>query len=267
MRSLAEPGHHEVLGLGHQQLDVCDRDATMAAITTFAPDAIIHAAAWTDVDGCEGDPERAFRANALATRNVVEAARIAGARVTYISTDYVFDGTKADPYHEWDGTGPLSVYGRSKLAGERELDPSSLVIRTSWLFGTGGGSFVKTVLRLAREERPLRFVDDQRGHPTNAADLAPAVVRLTAARWSGVVHVTNQGPATWFELARDVLTAGGFDAARAEPITTSELEPSRPAPRPTSSVLDNAVLRLRGEVLLPHYRDTLEPLVKELLSP
>jgi dTDP-4-dehydrorhamnose reductase len=266
MRSLAEPGHHEVLGLGHQQLDVCDRDATMAAITTFAPDAIIHAAAWTDVDGCEGDPERAFRANALATRNVVEAARIAGARVTYISTDYVFDGTKADPYHEWDATGPLSVYGRSKLAGERELDPSSLVIRTSWLFGAGGGSFVKTVLRLAREERPLRFVEDQRGHPTNAADLAPAVVRLTAARWSGVVHVTNQGPATWFELARDVLTAGGFDAARAEPITTSELEPPRPAPRPASSVLDNAVLRLRGEVLLPHYRDTLEPLVKELLS-
>jgi dTDP-4-dehydrorhamnose reductase len=221
----------------------------------------------TAVDDCESKIDLAYAVNALAVRHLAEGCRAVGAHLATISTDYVFDGTKVDPYHEWDGTGPLSVYGRSKLAGERELDPSSLVIRTSWLFGTGGGSFVKTVLRLAREERPLRFVDDQRGHPTNAADLAPAVVRLTAARWSGVVHVTNQGPATWFELARDVLTAGGFDAARAEPITTSELEPSRPAPRPTSSVLDNAVLRLRGEVLLPHYRDTLEPLVKELLSP
>ena len=255
-----------VLAARHEQLDVADRDAVIQACDVFGPDVIVHAGAWTDVDGCEGDPDRAHRVNALGTRHVAEGARLVGARVCYVSTDYVFDGRAGPPYTEWDEPGPISVYGRSKLGGERELGPEALILRTSWLYGRHGHNMVKTLLRLAAERERLAFVDDQHGSPTNAGDLAGMVRTLVVARRTGLFHVTNQGATTWFGLARAVFGYAGLDPARVEPVSTEALGPARPAPRPAYSVLDNAGLRLSGVPLLPDWHDPLERLVKELVS-
>jgi len=256
---------HDVVAADHAALDVTEREAVLAAVTTLRPDAIVHAGAWTAVDACESDPDRAFRVNALGTRHVADAARRVDARVVFFSTDYVFDGTKDGPYNEWDAPNPQSAYGRSKLAGERELaGADATIVRISWVCGFHGNNMVKTILRLASEHDTLRFVDDQVGHPTFARDAAAMVRRLVVERRSGLFHVTNQGPVSWFGFARAVLESAGDDPNRVEPIATSELDPPRPAPRPANSVLDNAALRLSGLPLLPHYRESLDRLVAEL---
>jgi dTDP-4-dehydrorhamnose reductase len=255
----------DVVAADRSELDVSDRDAVLATVTALEPDLVIHPAAWTAVDACEEDPDRAFAVNALGTRHVAEACRLAGAHVAYVSTDYVFDGTATAPYREWDTPNPLSVYGASKLAGERELSPGATIVRTSWVCGRTGPNMVKTVLRLASSTPgALRFVDDQRGSPTVAHDLAAKLVELALARRSGIFHVTNQGETTWFEFARTVLAAAGLDPGRVEPIATMDLDPPRPAPRPKNSVLDNSVLRLSGIELLPEWRDSVAALVVEL---
>ena len=187
-----------------------------------------------------------------------------GARVCYVSTDYVFDGTASSPYREWDDPNPRSVYGRSKLGGERELDPGSTLVRTSWVCGLNGRNFVKTVLRLADERDELTVVDDQHGCPTFTPDLAEMIRRLVVARLPGTFHVTNQGSTSWFGFAREILAAAGLDPGRVRPIPTAGLDPPRPAPRPANSVLDNAALRLSGLPLLPDYHEPLERMVKEL---
>ncbi|HEX4081348.1 MAG TPA: sugar nucleotide-binding protein, partial [Acidimicrobiales bacterium] len=181
-----------------------------------------------------------------------------------VSTDYVFDGRSPRPYVEWDGTNPLSTYGRSKLGGERECPPGSTIVRTSWVCGAHGANMVKTALRLAGGDGPLRFVDDQHGCPTFTADLAAAVVTLATDRRPGVHHVTNQGATTWFGFVRAVLAAAGHDGGRVEPIATADLAPPRPAPRPANSVLDNAALRLGALPLLPPWEDGLDRLVRVL---
>lgn len=247
-------------------LDVTNRDAVLSAVLTSQPDAIVHAAAWTDVDACESDPDRAWAVNALSTRHLAEAARLAQAHLCFVSTDYVFDGLASVPYTEWDATNPQSVYGRSKLGGEAELDPGHTVVRTSWLGGRHGSNFVKTMLRLAAGEGDVDVVADQQGCPTFTADLAPVIRRLVAGRVPGTFHVTNQRPTTWHELAVAVFTLAGQDPSRVRPVTTSELRPRRVAPRPAYSVLDNAALRLSGIPLLPDHAEPLERLVKELLS-
>jgi dTDP-4-dehydrorhamnose reductase len=264
---VAQAGGWDVVAAGHGQLDVAERAAVLAAVTTIRPDAIVHCAAWTNVDGCESDPERALLVNGLGTRNVAEAARRVGAHVVALSTDYVFDGTKPEPYVEWDATNPLSAYGRSKRAGELEIDPAWTLVRTSWVCGRHGPNMVKTVLRLASEHERLSFVDDQRGQPTFAEDLAAALRRFVVDRRPGVFHVTNQGAVSWFEFAQEVLRAAGQDPQRVTPITTAQLDPPRPAPRPANSVLDNAALRLAGEPLLPDFREPLDRLVRELTGP
>lgn len=263
-----EAAGDEVIACDRARLDVGDRDAVLGAIGSTAPDAVFHAAAWTAVDACEADADRALRINALGTRHVAEACRRVGAHLCYVSTDYVFDGTKPDPYDEWDRPNPQSVYGRSKWAGEHEVAVNcagATVARVSWLMGEHGHNMVKTILSLA--DRPeLAFVDDQRGCPTFTADLAPALRRLVARRIGGLFHVTNQGPVTWYEFAREVLEAAGRDPAKVRPIKTGELDPPRPAPRPANSVLDNAALRLSGLPLLPDHRDSLERLVRRLVA-
>lgn len=256
--------HHEVIGVDHAALDVGDRDAVMQAITGTKPDTIVHCAAYTAVDACEGDPDRAYRVNALGNRYIAEAARVVGAHVLAVSTDYVFDGTKRDPYVEWDTPNPQSVYGRSKLGGEIEAGPDATIMRTSWVCGQHGGNMVKTILRLAGEHDTLTFVDDQRGHPSFADDLAVMIHRLVVERRPGVFHVTNQGAVSWFEFASTVLAAAGLDPGRVRPISTSDLKPPRPAPRPKNSVLDNAALRLGGIDLLPDFHEPLFRLVRAL---
>ncbi len=255
---------HEVIAADRNLLDITNRDEVFQVVTTTQPDAIVNAAAWTAVDACESDPERAFLVNALSTRFIGEAARLVTAHLCHISTDYVFDGTKASPYFEWDEPNPRSVYGHSKLAGERELGPEATIVRTSWVCGRYGSNMVKTILRLAGEHDKLSFVNDQIGHPTFADDLATAIRRLVIDRRAGLFHVTNQGQCSWYEFAQAVLTASGADPLRVSPIATADLQPARPAPRPANSVLDNAAMRISGLPLLPHYNETLERLVKEL---
>lgn len=254
----------EVIAARHADLDVSQRAMVMEAMVGLRPDVVIHAAAWTAVDECEAHPDRAWAVNALGTRHVAEGARRVGAHVCYVSTDYVFDGRSTRPYTEWDQPNPLSVYGRSKLGGEAEVDPTSTVVRTSWLYGRRGGGFVGSVLRMARAGAALAFVDDQLGSPTNAADLAPAIRALATDHCPGLFHLTNQGATTRYGLAQAVLAAAGLDPEQARPISTGALEPPRPAPRPAYSVLDNAAWRLSGLEPLPVWQDSLDPLVREL---
>jgi dTDP-4-dehydrorhamnose reductase len=202
--------------------------------------------------------------NALGTRHVVEAARLVRTRVCYVSSDYVFDGTATRPYHEWDTPNPMSVYGRSKLGGERELRPEDTLVRTSWVCGRHGKNFVRTVLNRAGAGQPLSVVDDQHGCPTFTEDLAAAICHLVLARLPGTYHVTNQGATTWYRFALDIVEAAGLDVGLVSPITTEELDPPRAARRPQFSVLDNAAFRLSGLPLLADYREPLARLVKDL---
>jgi dTDP-4-dehydrorhamnose reductase len=252
----------EVIGADRSLLDVTDRDAVLGTVGTLEPDVIMHLAAFTAVDACESQQDTAFAVNALGTRHVAEAARLTAAHLCYVSTDYVFDGTSPLPYTEWDRPNPLSVYGRSKLAGEQEAGPHSTIVRTSWVCGRYGANIVKTILRLLEGSDPLRFVDDQRGSPTVAGDLASTLVELALSRRAGVFHVTNQGVTSWYELARSVAGWAGHDPARVEPMATDPL--ARPAVRPQNSALDNAALRLSGLALLPPWQESVQALVHHL---
>jgi len=264
------PAVADVLSTDVDTLDVSDRLAVTEAVEAFRPDIVLHAGALTAVDACESDPDRAFAVNTLGTRHLTEAARRVGAHLVYVSTDYVFDGTLQRPYREWDRTNPQSIYGQSKLGGELEAvslgGDRTTVVRTAWVSGAHGANMVKTVLRLAMSggDGPLRFVDDQQGTPTFTADLAPAIVGLALDRRPGTFHVTNQGETTWFGFARAVLVSAGLDPRRVEAITTEQLDPPRPAPRPANSRLDNAALRLSGLGALPDWTDALDRLVRVL---
>lgn len=264
-----EAAGDDVHGFDHHALDVCSRDDVLGALTSLRPDAVIHCAAWTAVDACESDADRAWLTNALAVRWVAEGARSVGAHVVHVSTDYVFDGSKIGPYQEWDAPNPQSVYGFSKLGGETEALAAGIgaaVVRTSWVCGEYGNNMVKTILRLAAERPELAFVSDQIGHPTFCADLAPALRGLAADRRSGVHHLTNAGAVSWYEFARDVVAAAGRDPEMVRAIATADLQPPRPAPRPANSVLDNAVARLGGLTPMRDYRAPLAELVGRLLA-
>ena len=262
---LLEP-RHDVLGLDLHNCDISDRDAALGAVTEFVPELILHGAAFTAVDACETDPDTAYRVNALATRHLADGARRVGAHVVYVSTDYVFDGTKGSAYLEWDTPNPQSVYGRSKLGGEHEIDPGWTIARTSWVCGVHGNNMVKTVLKLAAERDTLSFVDDQFGHPTFAADLAGMLVRLGTARMPGLFHVTNAGAVSWYEFVREMFIAAGHDPDRVRPISSAELDPPRPAPRPAYSVLENFALRNSGIEPLRDFREALADTVARLTA-
>ena len=228
-------------------------------IGSFQADSVIHCAAYTDVDGCERDPEKAMRVNRDGTANVVAAS---DAFFVYVSTDYVFDGTKTTPYVESDTPNPLSMYGASKLAGEQEVDTTRhAIVRTSWVCG-GGGNLVRTIARLLNEtDQPLRFVTDQRSCVTYAADLATGLLGIARDRRPGVYHMTNQGALTAYELACAVARMSGNDETRVEPATTADLPP-RPAQRPANAVLGTEVLGT--DQLLPPWEDALPRLLANL---
>ena len=255
----------EVVAFDRAGLDVTDRDAVLAAIAEARPDAVLNAAAYTAVDACETNVELAHAVNATAVGHLADACAATNAHLVHVSTDYVFDGTLDRPYREDDATNPQSVYGRSKLAGEIAAGPDATIVRTSWVCSEHGNNMVKLVLRLAAEPgKTLAFVDDQRGHPTFTADLAPAVRRLAVERRSGTFHLTNAGAVSWYEFVREVLAAAGHDPERVRPIATAELDPPRPAPRPANSVLDNAAWRAAGHQPLRDFREPLAELVAAL---
>ena len=259
----------EVFALDRAGLDIRSRSAAHSAVTSLRPDAVINCAAWTAVDACEGDPDFALALNGMAVRWLAEASHRVGAHLVQVSTDYVFDGTLDRPYHEWDETDPQSVYGLTKLIGEKEalvLGSSATVVRTSWVCGRNGSNMVKTVMRLADAHSELSFVDDQIGHPTFTHDLAPVLRRLALDRLSGVVHATNQTACSWYQFAGEVVSAMGKDPAMVRPIATVDLLPVRPAPRPANSVLDNAVLRMAGFAPLRDFREPLRETVTALMD-
>jgi dTDP-4-dehydrorhamnose reductase len=259
------PGlQHDVLGTDIDTMPVDDRDAVLATFTAFRPELVLHGGAFTAVERCETEVDAAYAVNATGTRNVAEAAALVGAHVVYVSTDYVFDGTASRPYREWDIPCPTSIYGASKLGGERECRPGSTIVRTSWLCGAHGANMVVTALRLSNGEGDLHFVDDQHGSPTFTADLAPAIVTLGLDRRPGIFHVTNSGATTWWGFVRAVLAEAGGDPERVHPIGTLELDPPLLAPRPAYSVLDNMALRLAGLPALPDWQDALARLVPAL---
>ncbi len=257
------------------ELDVTDRNLVHQVMGAVRPEVVIHGGAWTNVDGCELDPQRAYEVNALGTRHVAHAAAAVGARVVYLSSDYVFDGRGTGlggggAYTEWDAPSPMSHYGRSKLGGEHEvqsiLGADATIVRASWVVGRFGNNFVKTMLRVAADptKTAVTVVDDQRGCPTFTADLAPMLRRLAVERVPGIFHVSNTGPVTWFDFARAIFAAGGFDPERVVAIPTSELHPPRPAPRPAVSVLDNAALRGCGFPAMPDWAPALQATVDAL---
>ena len=263
----AQKSGHEVIAASHNDLDITDISQVGRVVGEANVDAIIHAAAWTAVDACESDSQKAMAVNRDGTANIVSVAREYGARVIYISTDYVFDGTKSTPYIESDLPNPQSVYGASKLAGEQQIDlTTDQIVRISWVCGEHGANMVKTILRLAASNPTLTFVNDQIGSPTFTSDAAPAIVELATSSSAGIWHLTNQGSTSWFGFARDVLSAAGQDPNRVIATTTELLQPARPAKRPANSVLDNARMRQANLTMLDDYHIPLQRLVDVLAS-
>ncbi len=258
---------HEVTALGRPEWDLTTADAGKA-IADARPAWVVHAAALTDVDGCERDPARALLVNGEGTRRVAEACRAVEAGMLYVSTDYVFDGKKGAPYVETDAPAPVSAYGRSKLVGEEitcTLAPRSAIVRTSWLFGASGKNFVKTILDRARKGDSLRVVDDQIGSPTSARDLAEAMAQLLVRQLTGVYHLTNAGACSWYTFAGGILEAVGLTQTPLSPITTAAL--NRPAPRPAFSVLDNRAWAAAGMPPLRPWREALAAMLVSQESP
>jgi dTDP-4-dehydrorhamnose reductase len=264
--SQVAPGEFDVVALTHADLQIEDKDAVASAVGAALPDVVVHLAAYTAVDRAETEPELAWAVNATGTSNVATAADAAGAHLVYVSTDYVFDGTKRSAYLESDRTSPRSVYGETKLGGERACPPDSTIARISWVAGFHGRNIVRLAVDRALRGEPMRFVDDQRGCPSFAADLAAGLVTLVRERPAGIVHLTNAGSTTWFELVRAVVGAAGGDPGSVSAISTSQLDPQPLAPRPANSVLQPGRLLADGYDLLPAWEDAMHRLVAALVE-
>jgi dTDP-4-dehydrorhamnose reductase len=262
-------GGWDVTALGHRALDITDRALVRESIEAVRPDAVLNLAAQVDVGLCERDPAAAHRVNVLGVRHVAEACRLVGAHLCHVSSDYVFGGSGDHrPYVEDDAVAPLSVYGRTKRAGEIEAGEDATCVRTAWLSSAFGPNIVRSVLAQAADpQRELRYVDDQRGSPTVSDDLVGVLAVLVEERVPGIFHVTNQGSASWFEVARHVLAVAGEDPARITPTTGEAVEPLMSTLRPHYSVLDNAALRAAGIPLLPRWERAFADLVERLTAP
>jgi len=256
------PPDFEVAGVDIEEMDITNPDDVLSCFYLHHPDIVVHTAAMTDVEGCEVTPEEAFRVNAMGTQNIVAAAREFNAVLLYLSTDYVFDGAKPTPYLEFDQTGPINVYGMSKLMGEmtvREVLNKFFVVRTSWLIGPGK-NFVRTILNVAKERDELRVVDDQIGKPTFAHDLAHAIKALINTPFFGTYHITNSGETTWFKLAAKAVELAGLNT-KVVPIMTQEY-PTK-ARRPKNSSLANVGFEVRNLIQMPHWEDALKAYLRE----
>ncbi len=254
---------HKVIGLSRPELDLTSLESVRRAFRLADADLVVHCAAYTDVDGCELNPELAYRINALGTRFVALACREVGSALVYISTNCVFDGTQTRPYLEFDEPRPISVYGRTKLAGEREVQsilPSNYIVRTSWLFGLGGNNFPYKIYRAAQHSSSLDLVTDEIASPTYARDLARAVGALIETAAFGVYHLTNAGECSRFEFAAEVLRLLGLSAVRLRPIRLADY--SRPSRPPPYSTLANTAASALGIDLRP-WREALAAYLAE----
>lgn len=256
--------HHQAIGLNRKQLDVTDIARVSEVVQTIRPDVVIHAAACTHVDQAEQDPDIAYLINTYGTRNVTAAAQQMGAKMIYISTDYVFDGHSNIPYQEYDRVNPLNVYGKSKLAGEemvKTLSDRYFIVRTSWLFGKHRNNFVKTMLKLAEDQKEVSVVDDQLGSPTYSWDLACFLADLSESDKFGIYHASNSGACSWYEFAKAIFAEAGLET-NVIPISTAQI--ARPARRPAFSVLGHTAIRLNGFSDFRHWKDSVKSFIGEL---
>lgn len=266
----------EILGAGHEvvptdvtgdyrHLDITDTDQVMRTISEVRPDAVVHAAAYTDVDGCERDPDVAYRMNAFGTWNVATACARNDASLVYISTDFVFDGEKGEPYTEYDAVNPLGHYGASKLAGEthvRTVCSKHFIVRTAWLYGVHGKSFPRTMINLTKTRKEISVVADQIGSPTFTVDLARTIRDLLSTPLYGTYHATNSGSCSWCEFAAKTLALAGINDVEVKPIKAEEW-PS-PTRRPKYSVLRHRSLEYQGLDNLRPWEDALADFVSRL---
>jgi dTDP-4-dehydrorhamnose reductase len=253
----------EVLPTHRAELDLRETAATLAAVRAASPAVIIHTAGYTDVDRAEHEPEQAWAGNVLTTWNVATAARECGAVMVYVSSDFVFDGTKPEPYHEFDTPHPLNVYGQTKAAGEqlvRQLLDRYYIVRVAGLFGPQGRNFVQVILSRARAGEALRVVDDQVCARTYTFDLADALGELIQSPLYGTYHLTNAGASSWYEFARDIVAAAGLRGVTLEPVNSAGR--NAPARRPSQSVLDNRCWRLTGHAPLRPVSEALREYIR-----
>jgi len=234
-------GTHAVISLGKSELNITDKNEAEKIINQIRPKLIIHAAAYTAVDQCEINLKEAFEVNAVGTGYIAQAASKVGARMFYISTDYVFDGMKGSPYHEEDEPNPQTIYGMTKWLGEKFVRKynEGTIIRTSWLYGHEGENFVKTMLKLAKINKEIKVIDDQIGSPTYVNDLTDTIIQLFEKK-NGIYHVCNSGSCTWHEFAQAIFTLGGYNPNLVVPVKSKEY--GSLAPRPSYSVLGNNTL-------------------------
>lgn len=249
-------------------LDITNYDNVLNQFKVYKPDIVLHCAAYTNVDGCERDPDTAFRVNAYGTKCVACAAAEIGATLIVISTDFVFDGSLGRPYHEFDAPNPISHYGASKLAGELEAlrhCPKTYIVRTSWLYGLYGNNFPFTIIKRAKEMGELSVVADQWGTPTRTVDLINAIIRIIRQPLYGVYHVSNRGETSWFEFAKKTLELAGIENVKMHPLTSDECAQkfNTPTKRPRYSVLRHYMLELNGGDDLYEWQDALKLFLEE----
>ncbi|MCI2105460.1 MAG: dTDP-4-dehydrorhamnose reductase [Intestinimonas sp.] len=251
-------------GIGSAQLDITSETDVNAYLSSYRPDAVIHCAAYTAVDKAEDEPEQCFDVNEGGTGNLARSCREIGAKLLFLSSDYVFPGAGEQSYEITDSTGPLNVYGRSKLAAEQALRailPESFIVRTSWVFGKNSNNFVKTMLRLAERHDTLNVVSDQIGSPTYTADLAPLLCDMIATDKYGTYHATNEGLCSWADFAREIFRQDGKNVTVLS-VTTEEY--GAKAPRPANSRLSKKSLDDAGFQRLPEWKDALGRYLSEL---
>lgn len=262
--SLLKEQTWEVFGFGREELNITDEKQVSKKVLLIQPDIIIHTAAYTQVDQAESDEEAAFKVNAEGTKYLAQAAEAVGAKFCYVSTDYVFDGTKDTPYKADDQTNPQTVYGKSKLVGEQytqEYCSKSYIVRTSWVFGLYGNNFVKTMLRLAEENKELGIVHDQVGSPTYTTDLARFIISLVQTDKYGVYHGSNSGVCSWYEFAKEIFKQSNIEIV-INPLKTEDFP--RPAARPKYSVLDKGMIEENGFESLQNWKEALKDFLKKL---
>jgi dTDP-4-dehydrorhamnose reductase len=254
---------YEVFGYGRLELDITNQEHVDKLFTDIQPDIVIHSAAYTKVDLAESDVDTAYLVNSIGTRNIAVAAENIGSKLVYISTDYVFDGTGVEPYHEFIRTSPIGVYGKSKLRGEEfvsNFHNKYFIVRTSWVYGKYGNNFVKTMLKMANERDSLSVVHDQVGCPTYTFDLAACISELIKTSKYGVYHVSNSGMCSWYEFAKAIFEEAGLKV-QLNACTSKEFP--RPAPRPAYSVFDHMSLRLNGFKSMRHWKVALAEFIEK----
>lgn len=262
-RVLKEQGH-EVYSFGRNELDITDAHQVEALIKQVSPDVVVHTAAYTKVDQAEEEPDEAFRINAIGTRNVTVSTEKVGAKMIYISTDYVFSGKGEIPYNEFMPTEPINVYGQSKYAGEQfvqQLSSRFFILRTSWVYGQHGPNFVKTMLKLAETRTELNVVYDQVGSPTYTVDLAYFIEQIMKTDSFGVYHTSNTDYCSWYEFTQAIFAEAGLHHMVVNPVTSAEF--SRPAPRPANSRLDHMMIRINGLQDFRHWQEGLKAFLQE----